>query len=174
MYYFALFGSTSKSKKPERYIEWSIWISQRQPRKFKIPGWCAAATALCASQFEWRANYLSANIRFVRNNERGAPETSEIYKNVSKCERPRPFFIKKKITKALSGALCVYILKFACAQRKTMMEKTRPSFIWDKKKNLWRQKSKNAESKIEMIHGQRARANKIPFIKFIWLGAFFN
>ena len=73
----------------EVHIEWSIWISQRQPRKFKIPGWCAArrATALCASHFEWRANYLSANIRFERNNEKERekrPKTSEIYTH-KKC-----------------------------------------------------------------------------------------
>lgn len=44
-----------------------------------------------------------------------------------------------------------------------------------KRKIYGARRAKNAESKIEMIHGQSvARANKIPFIKFIWLGAFFN
>jgi hypothetical protein len=53
MYYFALFGSTSKSKQPERYIE-LINMDKSTAAEEIQNTWvmCRRATALCASQFE--------------------------------------------------------------------------------------------------------------------------
>lgn len=139
-------------------------------RKFKIYlGWCATAPTLCVSPFEWRANYLSANIRFVRNNEK-----EERLKCI-KCERaeiycPGLFFIIKKKSQKLCQEHWVRIhIKICLRAAQNNDGKKNPAKLhlrW-KRKIYGARRAKTQRAKLKWYTGSvRAR------IKFLSLNSF--